>query len=204
MIAYGLDFDILTGSILSKFSKLLISAQVSESKKQGAIARAKVQSQKEFVKWVRDQAQHVLEQQARSAPQRSGNLSEAFQLRLDGNDWVQTINEAQAPYAKWVIGGRGSITARGKFLVFNDTRYGWRPFGNLARVTGNNAEKYPYTGNMRRKHTIQQVGGAPAIDIPAEGVARWEAAILPGELERMRGIIAAIVEENGGRVTRST
>lgn len=167
-----------------------------------AVGRAKAETYKEFVEWTKKQAEYALDEMADAAPQRSGNLSDSLYLKPDGNDWVMSVDEQKAPYASIVLQGRGEIRPRNKkWLRFNDTRNGWKPMGNLARVTGQNAQKYPHLGNLRAYHMIPKVGGAPAIDFPGEGFDNWQSQILPGEVERLRSEILSIVVKNGGRVT---
>lgn len=200
--SYGFSINQYSSGVLSRFALYLHERNVAKTEIALAIQRTKVELVKEFLEWTKDQAELLKDTQADAAPQRSGNLSESLYISPDGNDWNISIDERRAPYANIVLEGRGGITPKtSQFLVFFDTRHGWRPMGNLSRVTGQNAAKYPYLGNLRTKHTIPRVGGAPAIDFPGEGFDRWQSFYLPGEVERLRAEIVSVVTKNGGRVT---
>lgn len=204
-ISYGFNIDFYASGFLARYNDLLEEFGVNESDRRAAILSAQAECQKEFLSWTRLQAELVVEETADAAPQRSGNLASSIYTKPDGDDWSINASEEKAPYLNIVLDGRGGISPRtAKMLKFNDTRHGWRPMSNLARVTGNNSSKYPYLGNLRKKHMIPRVGGAPAIDFPAEGMDRWQSEVLPGQIEELRAEIISIVEKNGGRVTSTS
>lgn len=200
---YGFNLNTYASGIMDRFALKLFEYGIEQNQIASAVQRAKAESRKEFLEWTRRQAELLKENISDAAPKRSGNLSESLYLDADGDNWDVKIDERRAPYANIVLEGRGSITPRvAQFLVFPDTRlYNWRPMSNLARVTGANAAKYPHTGNLRTRHTIPRVGGAPAIDFPGEGFDRWQSFYLPSEVQQLREEIVSIVIKNGGQVT---
>lgn len=204
-ISYGFTLSAYTSSLLSRFENLLENYGVNESDRKAAILKTQAECRKEFLSWTRQQAELIVGETADAAPQRSGNLATSIYTEPDGDDWSINANDEKVPYLNLVLGGRGPIypRTRGK-LKFRDTRYGWRPMSNLMRVTGRNAAKYPYTGNLRKTHSISKVGGAPAIDFPGEGMDRWQSELLPGQIETLRAEIVSIVQKNGGRVTSTS
>lgn len=204
-ISYGFNLSYYASDILKKMSAILEDFGVEESKRNAAIQRTEAECRKEYLAWTRRQAEFVMAETSHVAPQRSGNLSSSLYMEPDGDDWSINVNDAKAPYVNIVLDGRGGIKPRRALMLnFLDSRYGWRPMSNLARVTGNNAAKYPHLGNLRTKHMIRKVGGAPAIDFPGEGMSKWQSEILPGQVESLRAEIISIVQKNGGRVTSTS
>jgi hypothetical protein len=197
MADYVLNIDEILVDAAAVLANAFAKAGVAEAEIDLRIAIIEEEVEKKFIDWVGDQSELVANAMGSEAPSRSGNLASSFYTSRVGNSFTQNSDVSYASIVK--DGRRGFGPKTKKFLVFRESRNGWRP-ANPAYVSGG-AGNYPNFNITRNKYRLPNVKAAPAIDFPKAGFDRWEATELPEQFNLLKLEVANIILANGGEIT---